>query len=108
MTYEYLRLYNSAYAFQATAFRTISSKKKDSLGLEESALGLVGALPDARFIYESVDAAKCLLTVVNNFSHPDTSLRHFPMRFSLYGLLSTLNIFPQLHISSLLALPNMR
>ncbi|KFZ07856.1 hypothetical protein V502_09689 [Pseudogymnoascus sp. VKM F-4520 (FW-2644)] len=84
MTYEYLRLYNSAYAFQATTFRTISSKNKETLGLEESALGNVGALPDVRFIYESIDAAKCLLTVVNNFSHPDTSLRHFPMRFSLY------------------------
>lgn len=83
MTYEYLRLYNSAYAFQATVFRTISSKNKEILGQEQSALGLVGSLPDARFIYESVDAAKCLLTLVNNFSHPESSLRHFPMRFSL-------------------------
>ncbi|OBT61479.1 hypothetical protein VE03_09349 [Pseudogymnoascus sp. 23342-1-I1] len=49
MTYEYLRLYNSAYAFQATTFRTISSKNRETLGVEESALGLVGALPDVRY-----------------------------------------------------------
>ncbi|KFY31990.1 hypothetical protein V493_00625 [Pseudogymnoascus sp. VKM F-4281 (FW-2241)] len=93
MTYEYLRLYNSAYAFQATTFRKIFAETKDTLGDEESALGLVGALPDARFIYESVDAAKCLLTVVNNFSHPDTSLRHFPMRFSLYCVNSAVFLY---------------
>lgn len=86
MTYEYLRLYNSAYAFQATALRTISAKSKDGASQEEGSMNMVGALPDARFIYESVDAAKCLLTLVNNFSHPETSLRHFPMRFSLYAL----------------------
>jgi hypothetical protein len=91
MNYEYLRLYNSAYAFQATSFRTISNKSKEILGQDESTLGTVGALPDVRFIYESVDAAKCLLTLVNNFSHPDTSLRHFPMRFLLYGSLILAN-----------------
>jgi hypothetical protein len=33
--------------------------------------------PDARFIYEALDAAKSLLTTFNNFVEPET-LRYMP------------------------------
>jgi hypothetical protein len=82
MSFEYLRLYTNAYAFQATTCRAIS-RYKDPQDQNGQQLGEVGSLPDARFIYESVDAAKSLLTIINNYVDPETSLRHFPLRFSL-------------------------
>jgi hypothetical protein len=42
------------------------------------------AAPDARFIYESLDAAKGLLTTLNNFVDPEKDLRYMPSRFYLY------------------------
>lgn len=83
LSFEYLRLYTNAYAFQATTCRTISSRYKDPHDQNGQQLDEVGSLPDARFIYESVDAAKSLLTIINNYADPETSLRHFPLRFSL-------------------------
>jgi hypothetical protein len=67
MSFEYLRLYTNAYAFQATTCRAISSRYKDPQEPNGQQLGEVGSLPDARFIYESVDAAKSLLTIINKF-----------------------------------------
>jgi len=83
MSFEYLRLYTNAYAFQATTCRAISSRCKDPHDQNGAELDEVGSLPDARFIYESVDAAKSLLTIINNYVDPEMSLRHFPLRFSL-------------------------
>lgn len=87
MSFEYLRLYTNAYAFQATTCRAISSRYRDQEELNGQIILDTGSLPDARFIYESIDAAKSLLTIVNNYVDPETSLRHFPLRFSLYVLL---------------------
>jgi hypothetical protein len=44
----------------------------------------VGAVGDARFIYEGLDAAKAILTTVNNFVDPERSLRFMPLRYYLY------------------------
>jgi hypothetical protein len=82
MSYEYLRLYTNAYAFQATSIRAISSKTAPG-GQRHVEFPHVGSLPDARFIYESVDAAKSLLTIVNSYVSADIGLRNFPLRFSL-------------------------
>jgi hypothetical protein len=43
-----------------------------------------GSLPEARFMYESIDAAKALLTIVNNYIPSAESLNRFPIRFPLY------------------------
>lgn len=84
MSYEYLRLYTNAYAFQATTSRAISSKLRGSKGQAGISFGDIASMPDARFIYESVDAAKSLLTVFNNYVDPEQGLRHLPLRFFLY------------------------
>lgn len=42
------------------------------------------AHPDARFIYEALDAAKSLLTTLNNFVDPEKDLRYMPSRFYLF------------------------
>ena len=46
----------------------------------------VGAVGDARFIYEGLDAAKSLLTTMNNFVDAERSLRYMPLRFYLYTI----------------------
>jgi hypothetical protein len=85
LSYEYLRLYTNAFAFQAAALRRISGASQvlgyHSDGAES--IGGTGSLPDARFIYDSIDAAKALLTIVNNYIQPPTTLIHFPIRFLL-------------------------
>lgn len=83
MSYEYLRLYTNAYAFQATVTRAQASKSNKDLALGENQHMGVPSLPDARFIYESVDAAKSLLSIINSYIDPETCLRYLPLRFSL-------------------------
>ncbi|KAL1656265.1 hypothetical protein SLS61_001339 [Didymella pomorum] len=95
MSYDYLRLYTNAFAFQATVLRALPSANGSSDQHQSSSLGgpqapqrvfvnNVGAVGDARFIYEGLDAAKAILTTVNNFVSPETSLRFMPLRYYLY------------------------
>ncbi|KAF1840090.1 uncharacterized protein K460DRAFT_322422 [Cucurbitaria berberidis CBS 394.84] len=105
MSYDYLRLYTNAFAFQATVLRalpasTTSSSSADlGVGVTSGSGGgsgqgmqvpqrvfvnNVGAVGDARFIYEGLDAAKAILTTVNNFVDPERSLRFMPLRYYLY------------------------
>jgi hypothetical protein len=81
--YDYIRLYCNAFALQA------SLPKLGSKGIYSS----VGQMPDARFIYEAVDAAKSLLTTVNNFVDPENCLRYLPLRFYLYIIYSTVFLY---------------
>ena len=83
LSYEYLRLYANAFAFQAAALRTLSP---DLPGVENGRAPTEGpgSLPEARFTYESIDAAKALLTIVNNYIPSAENLNQFPIRFPLY------------------------
>jgi hypothetical protein len=94
MSYDYLRLYTNAFAFQATVLRALPAATTDS-GAQPSPgsgpqapqrvfVNNVGAVGDARFIYEGLDAAKAILTTVNNFVDPERSLRFMPLRYYLY------------------------
>lgn len=101
MSYDYLRLYTNAFAFQATVRRalpavgqstadaSISTTQAGGSGLVMQApqrvfSNNVGAVGDARFIYEGLDAAKAILTTANNFVDPENSLRYMPLRYYLY------------------------
>jgi hypothetical protein len=100
MSYDYLRLYINAFAFQATILRALptannttgSVKTTQTNGTSRSAMqnpqrvfgNNVGAVGDARFIYEGLDAAKAILTTANNFVDPEKSLRYMPLRYYLY------------------------
>lgn len=83
LSYEYLRLYANAFAFQAAALRTISLSLP---GIENEPAHTEGpgSLPEARFMYESIDAAKALLTIANNYISSAENLNQFPFRFPLY------------------------
>ena len=94
MSYDYLRLYTNAFAFHATVKRAIPSNQGQSnRQSSHPAPGRVfynnvGAVGDARFIYEGLDAAKSLLSMVNTFVDPENSLRYMPLRFYLYSIYS--------------------
>lgn len=51
------------------------------------------ATPDARFIYESVEAAKSLLTTLNNFVDPEHCLRYMPSRFYMFVIYSAIFLY---------------
>jgi hypothetical protein len=82
MSYEYLRLYTNAYAFQATVSRAVAARGQPGMRDEPPHNG-VPSLPDARFIYESVDAAKSLISIINCYVDAENCLRYMPLRFSL-------------------------
>ncbi|KAF2469312.1 uncharacterized protein BDR25DRAFT_343714 [Lindgomyces ingoldianus] len=101
MSYDYLRLYTNAFAFQATVRRAmpiaIPPTSEPTASTQQSVApsskmqapqrvfcNNVGAVGDARFIYEGLDAAKAILTTANNFVDPEKALRHMPLRYYLY------------------------
>ena len=87
LTYDYLRLYVNAFAFQAALTR-LTSGERDRFTQKS-----VATEPDARFIYESVDSAKSILTTVNNFVDPQDCLRYLPLRFHLYIVHGTVFLY---------------
>jgi hypothetical protein len=95
MSYDYLRLYTNAFAFHATIKRALpqmqeqnENRKGNNPAPGRVFYNNVGAVGDARFIYEGLDAAKSLLSMVNNFVSPEQSLRFMPLRFYLYSIYS--------------------
>ncbi|QIW95388.1 hypothetical protein AMS68_000906 [Peltaster fructicola] len=94
ISYDFLRLYTCAFGFHATIKRAVSQPEPPGLGrpARTSAGRIfynnVGAVGDARFIYEGLDAAKSLLSMINTFVDPEQSLRYMPLRFYLYSIYS--------------------
>ncbi|KAK3047441.1 hypothetical protein LTR09_011189 [Extremus antarcticus] len=94
MSYDYLRLYTNAFAFHATVKRALpQTQGQTGRQTSQQSLGRVfynnvGAVGDARFIYEGLDAAKSLLSMFNTFVDPEQSLRFMPLRFYLYSVYS--------------------
>lgn len=91
LSYEYLRLYVNAFAYQATISRIVSNASDPtSRGSTVTTpfTDLVAATPDARFIYESVEAAKALLNIFNTEVDPVLTFRYMPLRYYLYVIYS--------------------
>lgn len=70
LSYEYLRLYVNAFAYQATLNRMVAQVQAASANGQQLSspaypFADVAATPDARFIYDSIDAAKSLLSTVS-------------------------------------------
>lgn len=92
LTYDYLRLYVNAFAYQATISRALMYQM-DSQHSSNRPLPLINAsAPDARFIYEAVDAAKSLLSTFNNFVDPET-LRYMPSSYYLFIIYSAVFLY---------------
>ncbi|KAF9890381.1 hypothetical protein FE257_006049 [Aspergillus nanangensis] len=97
LSYEYLRLYINAFAFQAAISQSLVSKlKNDDQSQREhlrSTFNNVASRQDARFIYESVDAAKTYLTILVDGVHPEKHLHFMPLRFYLYGIYAAVFLY---------------
>ncbi|KAG9533044.1 hypothetical protein KCU93_g598, partial [Aureobasidium melanogenum] len=84
MSYDYLRLYTNAFAFHATIRRALPEGENGKPSFSRVFYNNVGAVGDARFIYEGLDAAKSVLTTMNNFVDAERILRYMPLRFYLF------------------------
>ncbi|KAE8143938.1 hypothetical protein BDV38DRAFT_277002 [Aspergillus pseudotamarii] len=96
LSYEYLRLYTNAFAFQAAISQSMVSKLKNDQSQREhlrSTFNDVASMQDARFIYESVDAAKAYLTILVDLVHPEKHLHFMPLRFYLYGIYAAVFLY---------------
>ncbi|KAK0306419.1 hypothetical protein LTR91_005476 [Friedmanniomyces endolithicus] len=102
MSYDYLRLYTNAFAFHATLKRALASQEQSGEGLKQTRnpsvpqrvfYNNVGAVGDARFIYEGLDAAKSILSMCNTFVDPEKALRYMPLRFYLYCVYSAVFLY---------------
>lgn len=89
LTYEYLRLYVNAFAFQAVLYR--ASEKRNSSNIPGDKPSLTSlyfpdspmASPDARHIYVAIDAAETMLKIAAEDIDPVKHLRYMPARFYL-------------------------
>lgn len=89
LSYEYLRLYTTAFAFQAAISQSLVKPKTDGISHREqlrSTFKNVASMQDSRFIYESVDAAKAYLTILVDSVDPERHLHFMPLRFYLLVL----------------------
>ncbi|KAH1512180.1 hypothetical protein KXV22_003983 [Aspergillus fumigatus] len=97
LSYEYLRLYTNAFAFQAAISQSLVSKHKNNNQSQREHLRAtfnnVASMQDARFIYESVDAAKAYLTILVDEVHPEKHLHFMPLRFYLYGIYAAVFLY---------------
>ncbi|KAJ5082691.1 hypothetical protein N7532_011734 [Penicillium argentinense] len=96
LSYEYLRLYTTAFAFQAAISQSLVKPKNDGRSHREqlrSTFKNVASMQDSRFIYESVDAAKAYLTILVDSVDPERYLHFMPLRFYLYGIYSAVFLY---------------
>ncbi|KAJ5247384.1 hypothetical protein N7468_002367 [Penicillium chermesinum] len=96
LSYEYLRLYTTAFAFQAAISQSLVKPKTEGISQREqlrTTFKNVASMQDARFIYESVDAAKAYLTILVDSVDPERHLHFMPLRFYLYGIYSAVFLY---------------
>ncbi|KAJ5091403.1 hypothetical protein NUU61_006273 [Penicillium alfredii] len=96
LSYEYLRLYTTAFAFQAAISQSMVKPKNDVESQREqlrTTFKNVASMQDSRFIYESVDAAKAYLIILVDLVDPERHLHFMPLRFYLYGIYSAVFLY---------------
>lgn len=99
LSYDFLRLYVNAFAFQATLNRAVAKSMRSqdpAARSRNNASALFKDLagnPDARFIYESIDAANSLLGTFNGFIDPVAGLKYMPLKYYLYVIYAAVFLF---------------
>ncbi|RKF61706.1 putative zn2 cys6 dna-binding protein [Erysiphe neolycopersici] len=96
LSYNYLRLYVNAFAYQATISRILAFKK-EQIHEEDDSKGYPAPLinataPDARFVYEALEAAKSLISVFNDIVDPKL-LRYMPSTYYLFIVYSAVFLY---------------
>lgn len=99
LSYDFLRLYINAFAFQATLNRAASkARKSDKNFIMGPLFADLAAAPDARFIYESIDAANSILSILNSFIDPVAGLKYMPLKYSLFVIYAAVFLFKVRHL----------
>ncbi|KAG5915166.1 hypothetical protein E4U53_004525 [Claviceps sorghi] len=94
LSFEFLRLYINAFAFQANLNRAAAHNAQEGPGgAREPLFSNVAGKPDARFIYESIDAANSLLSILNSFIDPVAGLKCMPLKYCLYVIYAAVFLF---------------
>ncbi|KAL7929181.1 hypothetical protein V8C35DRAFT_200292 [Trichoderma chlorosporum] len=94
LSFEFLRLYINAFAFQANLNRAAARNAQLGPGKASGPLfSNVAGKPDARFIYESIDAANSLLSILNSFIDPVAGLKCMPLKYCLYVIYAAVFLF---------------
>ncbi|KAL4954257.1 hypothetical protein BDW69DRAFT_143229 [Aspergillus filifer] len=96
LSYEYLRLYTNAFAFQAAISQSLSKQKDDGYSQREhlrATFDNVASMQDARFIIESLDAAKAYLNILVETADPEKHLHFMPLRYYLYGIYAAVFLY---------------
>ncbi|KAG6010997.1 hypothetical protein E4U21_000027 [Claviceps maximensis] len=94
LSFEFLRLYINAFAFQANLNRAAAQNAQGGPGgAREPLFSNVAGKPDARFIYESIDAANSLLSILNSFIDPVAGLKCMPLKYCLYVIYAAVFLF---------------
>ncbi|QSZ32066.1 hypothetical protein DSL72_001635 [Monilinia vaccinii-corymbosi] len=93
LTHEYLRLYVNAFAYQATMSRALSlSQAQTPSGSRPPIPQIDASASDARFIYESIDAAKSCIQVFNEDIYIEW-IRYFPDCYYLFVIFSAVFLY---------------
>ncbi|KAF8896935.1 hypothetical protein CPB85DRAFT_1328559 [Mucidula mucida] len=83
ISFHYLRLYISSFAFQAHIQRAMPAFSSSNTNPARFTWDILGG-PDAKFILEGIDAATELLKICVNRLHPNVGLSFLPWRFFLF------------------------
>lgn len=95
LSYDYLRLYVNAFAYQATMSRALAAHRDEMATPHKKAMPLPqldASVPDARFIYEAVDAAQSLLSRYVEHDRQG-ALRCMPSPYYLYIIYSAVFLY---------------
>lgn len=94
LSYDFLRLYVNAFAFQAALNRAIAqARTSPNTALPMGPLFDLAGTFDARFIYEAIDAANSLLGTLNSFIDPAEGLKYMPLKYYLYVIYAAVFLF---------------
>ncbi|OJD32323.1 alpha-ketoglutarate-dependent-dichlorophenoxyacetate dioxygenase [Diplodia corticola] len=90
LTYEYIRLYITAFSFQAVLTRSSSAPRRDAPHPDHRPLATlfsrgIAASPDGRYISDAIGSAIGLLRLFTGLD-PHAIIRFLPSRYYLYGV----------------------
>ncbi|KAI6849729.1 hypothetical protein KC332_g957 [Hortaea werneckii] len=95
--YEYLRLYVTAFAFQAVVCRAMQETPSNRSGRNTKSRSCfpngIMACPDSQSIFDAIDAATGLLKILTESMDPVNHIRYLPVRFLLYGIYAAVFLF---------------
>lgn len=92
LTYNYLRLYVNAFAYQATISRALMFQKDSQHKPNRSIPLITASAPDARFIYAAIGAATAVLETFNTSVDPQT-IRYMPISYYLFVVYSAVFLY---------------